>query len=72
MTDKTGGPAFPIHGTIGEVTYDGMTLRDYAAIKAMAAHISCDAYKYGNDAGGIARQAYIVADAMIAERSKGE
>ena len=31
MTDKTGGPAFPIHGT----EWGGMTLRDYFAAAAM-------------------------------------
>lgn len=30
---KAGGPAFPSHGAMGEVTYEGMTLRQYAAIK---------------------------------------
>ena len=30
----TGGPAFPSHGSMGEVAHDGMTLRDYFAAKA--------------------------------------
>lgn len=29
---KNGGPAFPSHGTMGEVTHEGLTLRDYFAI----------------------------------------
>lgn len=29
---ETGGPAFPSHGTMGEVTQEGMTTRTYAAI----------------------------------------
>lgn len=35
MSDKnTGGPAFPSHGTMGEVTCEGMTLREYFAAHA--------------------------------------
>ena len=30
---ETGGPAFPSHGSMGEVVCEGMTLRQYAAIK---------------------------------------
>lgn len=33
---KTGGPAFPSHGSMGEVAQEGMTMRDYFAAKAMA------------------------------------
>jgi len=29
---NTGGPAFPSHGSMGEVAQEGMTLRQYAAI----------------------------------------
>ncbi len=31
---KTGGPAFPSHGSMGEVAHEGMTLRDYFAAHA--------------------------------------
>lgn len=31
---NTGGPAFPSHGSMGEVVQEGMTLRDYFAAKA--------------------------------------
>lgn len=34
---NTGGPAFPSHGSMGEVAHEGMTLRDYFAAKAMHA-----------------------------------
>lgn len=30
---KDGGSAFPSHGAMGEVVHEGMTLRQYAAIK---------------------------------------
>ena len=33
MNINTGGPAFPSHGSMGEVANQGMTLRQYAAIK---------------------------------------
>jgi hypothetical protein len=32
-----GGPAFPSHGTMGEVVCEGMSLRDYFAAKAIQA-----------------------------------
>jgi hypothetical protein len=70
--NDTGGPAFPTttancdnmdpHG-------EGMTLRDYFAAKAMQAHITHD----GSDdirETGVARWAYEMADAMLAERNK--
>lgn len=31
---KDGGPAFPSHGTMGEVVQEGMSLRDYMAVHA--------------------------------------
>ncbi len=31
---NTGGPAFPSHGSMGEVSHEGMTLRDYFAAHA--------------------------------------
>ena len=39
MTDKTGGPAFPIEVN-SEMTCLGMTLRDYFAAKAMQGILS--------------------------------
>jgi hypothetical protein len=63
----TGGPAFPTmlyeHG--GES--DGMTLRDYFAAKAMQGLL---ASTKTNSAQVIAKDAYIIADAMLAERNK--
>jgi hypothetical protein len=35
-----GGPAFPSHGTMGEVAHEGMTLRDYFAAKAMQGELA--------------------------------
>lgn len=36
----TGGWAFPCHGSMGEVAWEGMTLRDYAAIHSTQPGIS--------------------------------
>ncbi len=77
---KNGGPAFPISG-IGIdqagnniVLYDGMTLRDYFAAKAMQAIIGkVDAIiksENPNRERAIAFGAYAYADAMLAEKEK--
>jgi hypothetical protein len=81
MTDiHTRGPAFPSHGSMGEVVSEGMTLRDYFAAKAIAALISepptggcasitsrhCN--KNDGELEQLADVAYRVADAMLAER----
>lgn len=69
----TGGPAFPATSWSNDGEFlgenQGMTLRDYFAAKALQAHITHD----GSDdicETGVARWAYELADAMIAERSK--
>ncbi|CAM7048302.1 hypothetical protein [Morganella morganii] len=71
MTDKTGGSAFPM---IGSVAYNsdwsidpGMTLRDYFAAKAMASvPLALDS----NEQQLIANAAYAQADAMLRAREK--
>jgi len=35
-----GGPAFPSHGSMGEVTHEGMSMRDYIAAKVIASTIA--------------------------------
>lgn len=80
MSNKnTGGPAFPSHGSMGEVAHEGMTLRDYFAAKAMA-HMSLPTRGFtGNNSWrieeidgsileGLSAVAYRWADAMIAAR----
>lgn len=85
MSKETGGPAFPRvertyigDGNFDEYHYEGMTLRDYFAIKALQGELSsehpevgifCDSdgktrYEKGADA------AYKWADAMLKERNK--
>ena len=47
--------------------HTGMTLRDYFAAKAMEGFLVCDT-KYASDADMIARDAYVMADAMLKAR----
>ena len=81
MTKDTGGPAFPAPAGVSHITEQGMTLRDYAAIKAMEGFISATAWHpdfiYPDDfnfvAGGraadaVAESAYKYADAMLKAR----
>jgi hypothetical protein len=77
-----GGPAFPIPMGGGRMYHqhapcDGMTLRDYFAAKALQGWLS----SYGpddkhpassGDADLVAQRAYAMADAMVAERNKGQ
>ena len=65
---KDGGPAFPCHPGIDNPMYDGMTLRDYFAAKAMQALISIGAYssEYDTDA----QESYAIADAMLKAREE--
>ena len=61
---KTGGPAFPT-GT----AFQGMTLRDYFAAKAMQGICASDPGTYmTNDR--IAAEAYDLADAMLKAREQ--
>ena len=79
MNRRDGGTAFPAiipnvfdpHAGKSELDYTeaGMSLRDYAAIKAMAGEIT-RAGLFSRDAASIARVSYKIADAMIAERDK--
>jgi hypothetical protein len=86
MSAKDGGPAFPQIETDEEVaykapgifphtySYGGMSLRDYFAAQAMAATIANPEYasvvRQPGSESPIARAAYLMADAMLAERSK--
>lgn len=69
---KAGGPAFPR----GEIeSAKGMSLRDYFAAKAMEAIIignSALSVCCREGAIGVSKDAYKLADAMLAERERGE
>ncbi len=60
MNKETGGPAFPTN------LYNGMTLRDYFAVKAMQAILSNP--EYVSEDAALAAQSYNVADAMLEAR----
>jgi len=74
MSKETGGPAFPVgSGDMRDPT--GMTLRDYFAAKALAGGLEQGVrddmdLAWWRDPKDVARRAYAVADAMIAEREK--
>lgn len=75
MSADNGGPAFPSHGTMGEVSHEGMTLRDYFAAKALQSLIvvvsagqhSCVGPSRTPE-GRLAIDAYLLADAMVEAR----
>jgi len=66
---KDGGPAFPSHGSMGEVVQEGMSLLDY-----FAAHAPDVPEDFDWEATEIhtyerrARWAYVYADAMLKAR----
>jgi hypothetical protein len=70
-----GGPAFPSHGTMGEVAHEGATLRDYFAAHALMglfanASISEAFYREGKHVGDwYEQQAFASADAMLKARA---
>lgn len=65
MTKNTGGPAFAV-AELANITWEGMTLRDYFAAKAMQALLSTGE----TDAPMISKASYIVADAMLKAREE--
>lgn len=80
MSDKDGGQAFPVSlfpGPMGDLHAGepGMTLRDWFAGQA-AASIIGEIIAGGNfstskeDASVVAKSAYLLSDAMLAERTK--
>jgi hypothetical protein len=77
MTAETGWPAFPCHPGVENSIYDGMTLRDYFAAKAMQTIISYRRTQFGTVSDEmdwdeyfpiIAQEAYALADAMLEAR----
>lgn len=53
---------------VHEVNYEGITIRDYIAIEAMKGYLS--KYKIDGSMSRIAIDAYLMADALIAESNK--
>ena len=62
MTTNTGGPAFAV-AELANIKWEGMTLRDYFAAKAMQGLTQ----KYSHESD-ISRNAYKIADAMLKAR----
>ncbi|MFB3910456.1 MAG: hypothetical protein ACE15D_18860 [Candidatus Eisenbacteria bacterium] len=78
MSKPDGGPAFPTTDPNYEAKYAsaGMTLRDYFAARAIPIVAGQEALHptlgdEGPTYSGIASRAYLLADAMLAERNKG-
>lgn len=66
MGTPDGGPAFPV----GEASqFQGMSLRDYIAIKALP-QVIANTIKHPNLPTTVAAWAYEIADAMLTEREK--
>ena len=67
MTKNTGGPAFAV-AELANITWEGMTLRDYFAAKAMQAilQLGANSSEFHMDADA----AYEMADAMLKAREQ--
>jgi hypothetical protein len=64
-----GGPAFPRDNAGDYTGQDGMSLRDWFAGQALTGTLAAGAQDF--EAGGkIAREAYVIADAMLATRNQ--
>jgi len=66
MSKDTGGPAFL---GLTQKEQEGMTLRDYFAGQALQGMVSKTNLQF-NDPEGYAINAYLLADAMLAERGR--
>lgn len=62
--------AFPV-STIDGFTHDGMTLRDWFAGQALGGMLASEAGIQPYPHEWAAERAYLIADAMLAERGKG-
>ena len=77
MSTDTGGPAFPVPGLHENSDYDGMTLRNYFAAKAMQGLIAHEerakqlgSHNLGDFDVRVAVCAYRYADAMLKAREQ--
>ena len=66
--NNNGGPAFPIPGLHNDADFNGMTLRDYFAAKAMQGLI-VDPDRADQSREECARLSYAMADAMLKARA---
>ena len=67
-------PVFPctrnLFSEVGEVRFEGMTIRDYFAAKAMQGMLAKVELKDFSDAEYIVNNAFWIADNMLKERSR--
>ncbi|HAZ4812381.1 TPA: hypothetical protein J5T73_000546 [Enterobacter cloacae] len=76
MTNKNGGPAFPVAGSEHNYPIEGMTLRDYFAAKAMQSFVSSpkemesliDTLGAKTAYAKVSEAAYVIADEMLRAR----
>lgn len=76
MTNKNGGPAFPVAGSEHNYPIEGMTLRDYFAAKAMQSIVSSpkemesliDTLGAKTAYAKVSETAYVIADEMLRAR----
>jgi hypothetical protein len=75
--DETGGPAFPCERQLTDqdvLVFEGITIRDYFAAKAMQALLNSDEWREHLDEHAevpsefTAASAYVMADAMLEAR----
>jgi len=64
---NTGGPAFAV-AELSNIKWDGMTLRDYFAAKAMQGMLANQHPYQASDERMFARDAFVMADAMLKAR----
>ena len=69
MTKENGGPAFAV-AELANIAWEGMTLRDYFAAKAMQGYCSDLEWRLDMDFSDTADAAYSVADAMLKARKE--
>jgi hypothetical protein len=67
MSKNNGGPAFPIPGLQDDADFNGMTLRDYFAAKALQG-MCADPTTAGTAGKDIVAECYDLADAMLEAR----
>lgn len=70
MTKNTGGPAFAV-AELANITWEGMTLRDYFAAKAMQGMLaSADSWINKDEVEGFGAICYAIADGMLKAREE--
>lgn len=69
MSKSTGGPAFPVPGLHEDESFNGMTLRDYFAAKALQG-LCADPNTADAKRADLVAECYELADAMLAARVK--